>query len=123
MDAENLKFPDSSFDVVFCGIGLVAFPDKVQALRERMLFQTHTLEALLKEIEFHDVQVIQKDIDFWYKDAQELLEYMLTSGETNIFLNSFSELSRNEIKKELLLKFQALTTDKGILSISHPGRN
>lgn len=34
MDAENLDFPDASFDVVTCALGLMYMPDPVQALRE-----------------------------------------------------------------------------------------
>jgi ubiquinone/menaquinone biosynthesis C-methylase UbiE len=172
MDAENLEFPDSSFDVVICGMSLFLFPDQVQAIREMyrvlkvggilllsdwnatylspggttftevlgekmqkgelevlnedvaeamgkmVLFQPHTLEALLKEINFHGIQIIQKDIDFWCKDAQEVLDFMLASGNVNTGLSLFSESSQSEIKKEVLMRFQALTTNKGILSNS-----
>ncbi|HEX7069468.1 MAG TPA: class I SAM-dependent methyltransferase [Rhodothermales bacterium] len=34
MDAEALDFPDGSFDVVVCGLGLMYFPEPVQSLRE-----------------------------------------------------------------------------------------
>ena len=34
MDAEALTFPDASFDVVFCALGLMYVPDPRQALRE-----------------------------------------------------------------------------------------
>jgi ubiquinone/menaquinone biosynthesis C-methylase UbiE len=93
--------------------------DTWEIMEKRVLFQARALEALLKEIKLRDVQITKKSIHFWYKDGQELLEYMLTSGDTNTILNSFSEKSRTEIKKETLLRFQALTTDEGILSTSH----
>jgi SAM-dependent methyltransferase len=34
MDAETLAFPDASFDVVLCALGLMYMPDPQQALRE-----------------------------------------------------------------------------------------
>jgi ubiquinone/menaquinone biosynthesis C-methylase UbiE len=34
MDAESLAFPDASFDLVLCGLGLMYMPDPKQALRE-----------------------------------------------------------------------------------------
>jgi ubiquinone/menaquinone biosynthesis C-methylase UbiE len=34
MDAESLEFPDASFDVALCALGLMYMPDPAQALRE-----------------------------------------------------------------------------------------
>jgi SAM-dependent methyltransferase len=34
MDAEHLDWPDAAFDRVFCGLGLMFFPDPDRALRE-----------------------------------------------------------------------------------------
>lgn len=34
MDAEDLQFPDASFDVALCALGLMYFPDPIKALKE-----------------------------------------------------------------------------------------
>ena len=34
MDAENLALPDAGFDVAFCALGLMYFPDPLRAVRE-----------------------------------------------------------------------------------------
>lgn len=34
MDAEHLQFPDATFDVALCGLGLMYVPDPLQAMRE-----------------------------------------------------------------------------------------
>jgi ubiquinone/menaquinone biosynthesis C-methylase UbiE len=34
MDAEELKFPDGSFDIVLCALGLMYVPDPLKAIRE-----------------------------------------------------------------------------------------
>jgi len=34
MDAENLKFPDSSFDITLCALGLMYFPDPSRSAKE-----------------------------------------------------------------------------------------
>lgn len=36
MDAEDLRFPDGSFDAVLCALGLMYVPDPVTALREQL---------------------------------------------------------------------------------------
>jgi ubiquinone/menaquinone biosynthesis C-methylase UbiE len=36
MDAETLKFPDGTFDVALCGLGLRYVPDPLQAMRETL---------------------------------------------------------------------------------------
>ena len=36
MDAEALQFPDATFDVALCGLGLMYVPDPLQAMREML---------------------------------------------------------------------------------------
>lgn len=36
MDAEDLRFPDSSFDAVLCGLGLMYVPDPLRSLEEML---------------------------------------------------------------------------------------
>jgi ubiquinone/menaquinone biosynthesis C-methylase UbiE len=36
MDAETLKFPDGTFDVALCGLGLMYVPDPLEAMRETL---------------------------------------------------------------------------------------
>ena len=36
MDAEALQFPDATFDVALCGLGLMYVPDPLQAMRETL---------------------------------------------------------------------------------------
>ena len=36
MDAETLQFPDATFDVVLCGLGLMYVPDPLKAMRETL---------------------------------------------------------------------------------------
>ena len=44
-DAEKLPFPEASFDVVLCHLGLIHFTDRLQALRE--MFRVLRLDGLL----------------------------------------------------------------------------
>lgn len=69
MDAEELRFPDASFDVVLCQLGLMLFPNPNRALREmeRVLVpggrvaisvpgpqgQVHLLDLLAQQMDVH----------------------------------------------------------------------
>jgi ubiquinone/menaquinone biosynthesis C-methylase UbiE len=63
-DAQDLPFPDGSFDLVVCQFGVMFFPDKVRANREawRVLVSgSHYLLVSFDRLEFNSVPKVAQD--------------------------------------------------------------
>ena len=63
-DAQNLPFPDGSFDLVVCQFGVMFFPDKIRANREawRVLVSSgHYLVVSFDRLEFNLVPKMAQD--------------------------------------------------------------
>jgi ubiquinone/menaquinone biosynthesis C-methylase UbiE len=119
MDAEQLDFPDQTFDRVLCGFGLMFFPDQARALAEcrRVLrpggrlgvstwqrsqtadledvlrelglpglnepgwiTEAATLQHLLEQADFSEVQVLPDAASFRYADLEQYWQLAHSTG-------------------------------------------
>jgi ubiquinone/menaquinone biosynthesis C-methylase UbiE len=90
MDAENLEFPDGSFDRVLCGFGIMFFPDQARALAEfrRVLksggrvaistWQTH--QASEVEAALIAAGVVVPRMPGWIPESADLAELLIAAG-------------------------------------------
>lgn len=89
-DAENLDFPDASFDRVLCGFGIMFFPDQGRALREfrRVLKPGGRLGVSTWQVgESHEIEAVLNDLGLartrppgWISDPDVLSRLLTAAG-------------------------------------------
>ena len=94
MDAERLDFPDAAFDRVFCGFGVMFFPDLDRALGEfrRVLAPGGRLGVSTWRVSStEDLAVVLKELDLlpprapgWITDPDDLARPLVRAGFADV---------------------------------------
>jgi len=90
MDAENLEFPDGSFDRVLCGFGIMFFPDQARALAEfrrvlkpggRLALSTwKTHQAIEVEVALVSAGIVVPRLPGWITESADLAQLLIAAG-------------------------------------------
>jgi ubiquinone/menaquinone biosynthesis C-methylase UbiE len=123
-DAQNLSFPDNSFDVVVCQFGLMFLPDKQKGLREalrvlkpggKFIFSTwdKTDNVPLLKLIFNDTVLPLFDsadagrltVPFSLHDPELLKEWMQAAGFKQVEANSLALTSGCQLPKDIVNGF------------------